>query len=286
MLPKNFYENVEIPGSLKRVLYSDTDSIYILIPTKIKPVDMKKEERWNMVLTTAKNINDAIIKYMQDYYLPRSNIKPEHNMTNFKSELLMSSMFFTGVKKHYAYNTECIEGNFLDKIETQYKGVPIVKSNAAKLSQDMLRSMIEDVMLNLAVTDKQKTLVNVTNHFMEKFQNDILNLEFTNIGIPSKWGKQKQIINGMILYNFILKEEVFNSGSSGRFIYCQFQNKNKFNNELDLEKTTGICVPYEYDVNLLKEKLNEYSIIIDGKTHWSTLFSTTCQRVVDSCKYV
>jgi len=69
-------------------------------------------------------------------------------------------------------------------------------------------------------------------------------------------------------------------------VYCQFQNKNKFNNKINLEKTNGICVPYEYDSNLLKEKLNNYHIIIDGETQWKTLFSKTCQRVVDCCKFL
>ncbi len=289
---KGYIYDVEIPKThnyfTDGILVHNTDSIYIIIPTVIPANEMKKEERWTKLISVAKDINDAIIKYMKEYYLPRSNILPTHNMTNFKTELLMTSMFFTGVKKHYAYNTECIEGNFLEKPEVEYKGVPIVKSNAAKLSQNMLREMIEGVMLNLnvKVEDKEKALMDVVNNQMKLFQNDIKKLEFKNIGIPSKWGRQIQIVNGMLLYNLIMGQEVFNSGSSGRFIYCQFRNKNKFNKEIDIDKTTGLCVPYEYDVKLLKEKLNKFGIIIDGKLQWSKLFSTTCTRVVNSCKFL
>jgi len=219
---------------LKFDIVKPKNIIYIIIPTVIPANEMKKEERWTKLISVAKDINDAIIKYMKEYYLPRSNILPTHNMTNFKTELLMTSMFFTGVKKHYAYNTECIEGNFLEKPEVEYKGVPIVKSNAAKLSQNMLREMIEGVMLNLnvKVEDKEKALMDVVNNQMKLFQNDIKKLEFKNIGIPSKWGRQIQIVNGMLLYNLIMGQEVFNSGSSGRFIYCQFRNKNKFKTKM------------------------------------------------------
>jgi len=170
---KGYVYDIEIPKThnyfTDGILVHNTDSIYIIIPTKIKSTEMVKEDRWDKVLEVAEVINDAIGKYMETYYLPRSNIKPEHNMTSFKSELLMTSMFFTGVKKHYAYNTECIEGKFLSKIETQYKGVPIVKSNAAKLSQNLLQRMIEDVMLNINITksDKKEALIKLINQFIK-----------------------------------------------------------------------------------------------------------------------
>lgn len=284
MLPKNFYEDVEVPGALKRVLYSDTDSIYITIPTKKPILELKKEEKWQIVIEIANKINTAIIQYMQEYYLPKSNINPKHNMTDFKSELLASNMFFTGVKKNYAYTMECVEGVFLDPPKVKYVGIQVVKSNTSKHTQDMLKDMIENVMLNLAVTEKEKVLIQVVHKFEKQFREDVLLFNFQNIGIPGKWGKTIMFINGMKLYNFLLNEEVFNSGSSGKFMYCSFKNKNKFINNLDMEKTNGICVPYEYDIEKLKEIMKQYSIEVDVRTHWSKLFSTTCQRVVDVCK--
>ncbi len=47
-----------------------------------------------------------------------------------------------------------------------------------------------------AKQDKEKALMNVVNNQMKLFQNDIKKLEFKNIGIPSKWGRQIQIVNG------------------------------------------------------------------------------------------
>ncbi len=284
MLPNDFYEDVEIPGALKRVLYSDTDSIYITIPTKEDRTKMSTEDKWQIVLKTADKINNAIIKYMQDYYLPKSNINGEHNMTDFKSELLASSIMFTGVKKNYAYTMECVEGVKLDVPKVKYTGIQVIKSDTSKLTQGMLRDMIENVILNIAVTEKSKALVEIVNIWDKKFKEDIADFDFNIIGIPGKWGKKIQFINGMKLYNFLVNDEVFNSGSSGKFIYCRFTNKHKFKDILDIEKTNGICVPYSYDVELLKLKLKEYSIELDSKTQWSKMFSTTCQRVCDICK--
>ena len=284
MLPKDFYEKVEIPGALKRVLYSDTDSIYITIPTKESILDLSQDQKWQIVLETAKRINDAIIKYLKEYYLPKANINPEHNMTDFKSEILANSMFFTGVKKSYALEVECKEGVFLDPPKVKYTGIQIVKSDASKYTQEMLKDMIAGVMLNIKIKDKEKALIQVVNEYEKKFRIDCQNFDFQDLGLPGKWGKKDLHINGMKLYNFLFNEEIFNMGSSGKFIYCKFKNKHKFKDKLDIEKTNGINVPYEYDKEKLKEYMSRYSIEVDIKTHWSKIFSKTCERVIHACK--
>ena len=44
-LPDNFYKGVEVKGSLKHILYSDTDSIFISIPMK-NADQLSVEDRW------------------------------------------------------------------------------------------------------------------------------------------------------------------------------------------------------------------------------------------------
>ena len=270
----NFFSN--------NILVHNTDSIFITIPSKKDLKQMSVEEKWQLVLKTAERINQGIIRYLKEYYLPRSNINPEHNMTDFKSELLMNIIYFTGVKKNYAYKLQCKEGKIVDPPKTKYTGIQVVKSDTSKLTQNMLNEMISDVMLNIDITNKTEALIEIINKYQKKFQKDCDEFYFNDIGLPGKWGKKILHINGMKLYNYLMNEEIFSMGSSGRFIYCRFRNKSLFSG-IDLEKTSGICVPYEYDSNKLQQLMNQYGITIDKKTHWSKLFSTTCDRVIQSC---
>ena len=284
MLPKDFYNQVENPGSLKRVLYSDTDSIFITIPTNKSPLEMEMSDKWNLVIQTANQINNAISKYLKEYLLPKSNINPEHNMTDFKSELMMSGIFFTGVKKSYAYKLECKEGKELDPPKIKYTGIQVVKTDTAKLTQELLNDMIENVMLNYKIENKLEALIEIIEKYKNKFNNFCDNLETNEIGLPGKWGKKKLIINGMILYNFLMNEEVFSMSSSGKFVYCKFTEPKLLNGKIDISKTNGICFPYEFDKTKLKLMMDQYGIEIDRDVHWGKLFTTTCDRVIEVAK--
>jgi hypothetical protein len=74
-----------------------------------------------------------------------------------------------------------------------------------------------------------------------------------------------------------MNEEIFTPLSAGKFIYCKFGIN--FGKDIN-----GICVPYTYDKELLKEKLEANKIIIDENKQWETLLTTTCKRVLDLVK--
>lgn len=260
------------------ILVHNTDSIFYIIPTK-NPEEKSPEELWDIAVNASESINDLIIDYNKNTLLPRCNIDPDDNHTFFKTELLMSSLLLLDVKKNYAYKLLVKEGNVLKKPKVSYTGIQVVRSDSAKFTQDLLREMIENIILNETIPneDKKDKVIEVINDYRNKIKDHIKNLNLNDIGIPGKWSRDKLIINGMKLYNQIMNEEVFSSGSAGRFIYCKFGKD--FGKDIN-----GICIPYSYDKDLLSEKLITNKISIDENKQWDTLLTTTCHRVINLVK--
>jgi len=284
MLPKDFYNKAEEPGYLKNILYGDTDSLFILVPNKDSE-KLTTEEKLKFGDKAADDINVAIIKYLNEYLLPKSNIPIANNNTFFKSEMLMEAIMLLDVKKNYAYTILAKKGKIFKEPKIKYTGIQVVKSDAAKLTQDMLKDMIENVVLNPQMNNKDRLskLTDIVNNFYNKFIEYCDNLDLNYISFPGKWSKKDMIINGMKLYNHIVNEEIFSMSSSATFIYCSFKNPKLFG-QLDMSKTNGLCVPYSYDKELVKQKMEEFKIEIDRTTQWSKLFTTTASRVVDLVK--
>jgi hypothetical protein len=280
MLPKDFYDKVEEPGYLKRILYGDTDSLFVVVPAKDAD-KLSTEEKLKISDNASEEINNAIIKYLREYFLPKSNISPDSNMTFFKSEMLMESIMFLDVKKNYAYKILAKKGKIFKEPKIKYTGIQVVKSDSSKITQDMLKNMIEDIVLNPEINEKEKLpkLSQIVNEYHEKFIQCCNNLDLNYISFPGKWSKKVQFVNGMQLYNYIMKKEIFSLGSAATFIYCTFKSPKLFTN-FDMTKVNGICVPYVYDKDLLQQKLTEFQIEIDRQTQWDRIFSTTANRIV------
>jgi DNA polymerase elongation subunit (family B) len=281
LLEKDFYRKVEEPGYLKHILYGDTDSIIFKIPTK-NTEQLELSELWDRAEITAENINKLIIDYTKNILLPRSNINPERNQTFFKTELLMESILLLDVKKKYAYKLLIKEGKILNPPKISYTGIEVIKSNGIKITQEMLKKIIEDIALEvkLNLTEKKENTVKTIEIFYNNFIEAVNSFNFEYIGIPGKWSKDKQIINGMKLYNHIMNEHIFEQSSSGRFLYIKSVNIGAFKNSV------GICIPYSFNIDILREKFKIFNIEIDVKTQWSKIFNTTCERVIKIIKSV
>ncbi len=263
------------------VLVHNTDSIIFKIPTKDAD-KMELTELWIRAEITADDINKLIIDYTKNILLPRSNINPERNQTFFKTELLMESILLLDVKKKYAYKLLIKEGNILKKPKISYTGIEVIRSNSIKISQEILKEIIEDIALDVKIDLKEKNekTIRTVEKFYNKFNEAINNFDFDYIGIPGKWSKDKQIINGMKLYNHLMNEHIFEQSSSGKFIYIKSVNIGDFKN------CVGICVPYSFNINTIKEKFKLFNIQIDIKTQWSKIFNITCERIIKIIKDV
>lgn len=285
-LPKDFYKLVENKEYLKNVLYSDTDSIFIVIPSQVK--DLSVEKKIEISTKVSNDINNNIIKYLKSSYFKKANISPEYNFTDFKTEMIMESiMFIPDIKKQYAYKSIIENSVLLKEPKIKYKGIQVVKIDASKLSQNLLKNMIQDIILNTEIKkeDKLKYMAKVVDDTNNNFQNCVENAMFEDIGIACKWSKNKSIINSMKLYNFIMDENVFNIGMAGRFIYIKFGNLNHFKTlDVEVSKLNGIAIPFNYSPEKIKEKFQQFSIIIDREKQWERIFTTTCQRLVDLVK--
>src|ERR1035437_9590978 len=182
MLQRNFYDEVERPGALKHILYGDTDSLFICIPAKNSDT-MTTQQKLVIADKVSEDINRAVTKYLNEYFLPKSNISIDQNATYFKSEMLMSAIMLLDVKKNYAYKLEAIKGVILDEPEIQYTGIQVVKSNTAKLTKDMLKEIIEGVVLNDKLNTKERLpkTSEIVNKFHAFFLESIDNLELADI---------------------------------------------------------------------------------------------------------
>ena len=145
-LQKDYYQNVEEIGFLKHVLYSDTDSIYIVIPADIK--DLAAKEKLELAKRVSVDINNEIQSYVIDTLFKRANISPEHNMIDFKTEVILDSiMFIPKVKKQYAYKMIADGPEIFDTPITDYKGIQVVRSDASELGKKLLKNSIENLIL-------------------------------------------------------------------------------------------------------------------------------------------
>mgnify|MGYP000879549326 CR=1 FL=1 len=267
-------------------LVHNTDSLYIAIPVR-ESDKLTSQEKLKIADKVAEDINSSITRYLNEYFLPKSNISPDYNVTYFKTEMLMSAIMFLDVKKTYAYKLEAKKGKILSRPEVKYTGMQVVRSNAAKMTQDLLREIVENVALNDHLNHKEKLskTLQIIDETYNRFLECVENLDLSEISTPGKWSKQDAYINGMKLYNFIMGREIFSFGAAGNFIYCIFKNPKMFQKSgLDMTKIKGIVIPQVYDKLALDKKFNEYQIEINKVTQWDTLYSTTVNRIVDLVK--
>jgi intein/homing endonuclease len=268
----------------------NTDSLFISVPIPNNKLlkDLTGEEILSIAKDAGKSINDAIQYYLINHYLKKANISPEYNRTYFKNEMILSSiLFIPDAKKQYAYKLLAKEGVILKEPEINYTGIQIVRSNTAKFTANILKEMIEDVLLNSNINKKDilKYIENIADQGYKKFMDDVQQYKFDEVGIPCKWQKQDQFINGMKIYNYIKNETVFSLGSSGKFVYCKFNNPKLFDNSgIDMKKTNGVVFPYKYNLDEITSVMKEYRIVVDFQKHYETIFSTTCHKIVELAK--
>ena len=262
----------------------NTDSLFVKIPYK-GAENKTAEERWKITQKGASLINGSIIKYYNEWLLPRSNISIEHNKTDFKPELTILIILFLSVKKNYAYLYDVKEGEIYNTPKLKKTSNLGIKSDMSIMTRNLLDDLLAKISLNTNITNKYEACVNIYKSYREKYIELINQYDFGDISIPGKWGKKALMFNGMKLYNFMVGKDVFSFGSAGKFVYCIFKNKSLLDNSGVLQKDmNGLCFPYAYDKDLLRRKMVDYGITIDIETQWNKIFTTTCERVFEILK--
>jgi hypothetical protein len=300
-IPPDFWDRVETE-KLKYVIYGDTDSLYLSIP-EVERDNTKEYVEASEEL--ADEINDIIIGSMNDLILPKMNCEG-HNKTFFKSELVMSSILFTDVKKKYCFKEIANEGKIHEEPIIRYTGISVVRSNTAEWTKDFIREIVEDLALNSDVKTKKEIQVRmqeIARKYNNSLHSNIDDLNFSYIGVPCKWGNTKYKrdtaeLTGMKLYNTIFKADYFKENTSGLKIPIKIKDPNnfleltktlKFNNEFcihntPVDKLSFIVVPIYHVKEELKPVLDKFGIEIDKEVAWDKLVDTALDRIIKCIK--
>jgi hypothetical protein len=297
MIPRTFWHDVE--KVLKYVLYSDTDSLFIHIPS-INSED--KETCISKCNKVANEINETISTYLNTLILPKLHVDPEHNFTEFKTEFTCNSIMFLDIKKNYAYSMTSKEGKIFDNPDIQYTGIPIVKSNTSEFSRELLVDLIEKIVLNKDLEFKQFSgkLMDLAKEKHEYLMTQLVAGNFKYFGTPVRWSssdyaKEPAQVIGMRLYNTITKTETFKPLSSGLQIPIEIKNNSIKIKEIELGDEyyitknhygalNFICVPYNYDSDECLKLFKEYDISIINNLWERLTDGSIIQKIVNLIK--
>jgi hypothetical protein len=299
----NFWKDVEDRDKLKFVKYSDTDSLYINLPTLDNNID--STEAWNKISNISTKINNIIRLALDETMLPKLGINKQYNRTDFKTESLIISMLLIGIKKNYAYKKIAEEGVIYDSPKVKYKGIPIVRSDYSKFAQGFLKYIVDDIALNAHKLEKpaSEMLQDFAKIKNEELFKNIDEFNFKYIGTPGRWSdgdykKEPYTIIGMRLYNTLFDTEIFRPGTSGLSLPITILNKNEFLTKISLNKSNSplylnntnidninyIVVPYNYEANDVKSKFEEFKIELNYEETWNKSVTKITKDIIEVIK--
>jgi DNA polymerase elongation subunit (family B) len=301
MIKKTFFDDVDNP--LKYVLYSDTDSLYINVPS-LKPKD--PEEGVKFADQVGTELNDVIERFTVDHLLKKMNVAPEHNMTFYKTELTAESILFLDVKKNYAYAATSKEGRTYDTPKIKYTGIPVVRNEYSGVTKDFIRALVEDIALNKKINgkvDTTKALNDLANKSWNRIITDSKSGDFSYIGSNGKFGtgvykKEPAGVVGMKLYNTLTQTETFKPMMAGKFVPINIKNQKIFNDLITPIKNRNelyigplpfaniryMTVPYTYNKEELLELMKKFTIEVDIKALWAKSVSKSAERIIEAIK--
>lgn len=205
-----FIENTDKDPYL---LYSDTDSAYLLILMPFdKTEDINRTVKYCQELSF--RLNTAYMKAMDLYFYKLGNWHPDFNTMDFKSEVIAFRGFF-GAKKFYALGKIWEEGTFFKELKTKETGGQIKKADATQVTKELLGEIYYLLTKDMTKTDEVEIyriiFIDLKNKYKMKLREAIQTLNFEYFTIPKKWsfGEKTNIpssITGAKLYNRIIKD--------------------------------------------------------------------------------
>jgi len=238
--------------------------------------------------------------------LPTLGVDISHNRTFFKTELVADSIMFLDIKKNYAFRELANNGKIHPEPSVEYVGIPVVRNNIAKFTKDFIKAIVEDISLNKTITNAEmkKQLQVVAKTFWEKLQKDCEAFDFSEIGIPCKWGsnytKEPFQVIAMRTYNTISGEDAFTPSMGGINVPIKINNQSKFTSmitklkdrnkfclgRIAVQNINYIALPYNRDQQKTKELMAEFGLSVDITEYWGILYNTVAKRIVDTVKGV
>jgi hypothetical protein len=285
-------------------LVHNTDSLYVNIPTLDN--NIPAQEAWDKISNISSNINHIIKDALDESILPKLGVDKKYNRTDFKTESLIISMMLMGVKKNYAYKKIAEEGHIYETPKITYKGIPIVRSDFSKFTQQFIKYIVDNIALNTKNLTRQP--IDILQEFAkekkEELYRELDNYNYRYVATPGRWGetsnykKETYTIIGMRTYNTIFNKEIFRPGLSGYSLPINIINRNDFLNKIsnhksdsilylnntNIDNITFITVPYNYEPEDLKNKFKEYFIEINYEETWDKNVNKIVKHIIDVVK--
>jgi hypothetical protein len=282
----------------------NTDSSYINVP-QIKPIN--SQDALEKATEISTEINRNVKSYLDKTLLNKMGIDPIYNYTVFKTELVASAMLLIDAKKNYAYKMIIEEGKILKTPKVKYVGLAVRKSDASKFTKDFIKYLVEDVLFHpdFEYNKFKSQISNFSIEMHNKLKHLINNYEYLDISIPKKWGTNYKTlepfqINAMRFYNTLIDKPVFkpfsacltlplkiNNYSDLETKISAIKNKNPFYiNDIPIIKISKIAIPYNYEVETIKQIFDYYKISVDFDECWNLLLNKTLLRIIEVSKAV
>lgn len=236
------FESIDIPSEY--VVYSDTDSIYIR--GNFESIDQAKKQ--------SKEILDYINDYIRNQLLEIFGVDKERCMIKLNFETVCKKVFWTGVKKRYAYRDEN------DKIVI--KGIETNRSDYPRYTREKLSELLDLLLKEDVSVDNITSMIKEVYH---EFRHRAEDLDITVCKPVSfstnSYKKVPSHVVGMLLWNRMVNREDFKPGSKGYLFNIRIvETTDKIKDIVtDLRNQTGLkgdihylAVPEDVNTNDIK----------------------------------
>lgn len=302
----NFYAN--------EILVHNTDSLFIQIfntdtMNKLN-IELKPEKEVideiveKYVAPLSSKINKTLQNYWNENYLNKMNVPEDWNTIDFKTEIIMDKILFTGVKKRYACRIYKEEKTYYIPPKIKITGLEIKRTDSAKLTREAMLKII-DIIFKYSGKQRLEETKKLVREIKQKFEEAKKNYDFELVGIPSSWSltDYKSVptyVYAAKIYNLLI-QDICRPGTKGLRISCKYNIKklidvvSKYNNQNQYQitvkelneikdKLNVFFIPPDYDINKIRKLEEEKIIKIDWDDQYDKIIREKLQVFIDIVK--
>lgn len=275
----------------------NTDSIHIHSPNETYT---SPEEATAKAEVLANEINGVITNLLNNHLLIKMNVNRDYNKTFFKTESVISKMILLEAKKNYAYLEISKKGKIHESPKVKYVGIPVVRSDYSKFTQDFIKFLVEKIAFNSDIYGQNisDVIISVINDKKQELETKLKNFDYKYIATPGRWkisDTYRSIpftVIGMQLYNTVTNTETFRPGLNGLSFPIKVLDIEKFKvairplkdskyflKNIPLSKINYITLPTNYEIKILTQIFETCAIKIDEDIVWDKSFGTVAKNI-------
>jgi len=268
---KSFYNKVEIPGILKNVIYSDTDSVISCMPTNVK--NLGNEEKLKYAEMYASVLNKGVSGMMNEF-LKRSNIDPKYNSLDFKVESVIDKIVFVN-KKQMAFIKIADENGVYDEPVIVTKGLNQNRSNSSLFSKELEKKIIEILFADgKDQITRNREMLEMINKEYNNFSSMCDEYLVKSIGVPGKYRSDKHIAKPFKLSMSLTKKNCFDIDPAGWMVKIK-----------DFKGHRTIAIPFGNENKFVRDILVPNEIKIDTEAQWEKVYNPSLIKIVRISNY-